>query len=89
MTVAARSAVVAAVAMAATLAMSGCEVSAGDARRALEASGFDDIELTGYAWFACGADDEYASSFRALDARGRKVSGVVCCGIWKSCTVRF
>jgi hypothetical protein len=82
-------AVVAAVAAVASGSLLGCEVSDGDARRALEASGFDDITLTGYAWFACGKDDAFASSFRAVNARGAEVSGVVCCGLWKSCTVRF
>lgn len=77
--------VVAAVAMVATV---GCTPRDGDAIRALEASGFDVIELTGYEPFVC-LGDELSTGFEATNARGQRVSGVVCCGIVRACTVRF
>ncbi len=67
---------------------SGCTDEKGS-RRALESMGFTDIRLTGYAWFGCGRYDDYHTRFEARNAKGVPVSGVVCCGIDKACTVRF
>ncbi len=58
-------------------------------RRALMSAGFTDIVFTGYEWFGCGKDDEFHTGFKAKNVRGETVSGVVCCGLFKSCTVRF
>lgn len=55
----------------------------------LEQAGFTDIQTTGYVVFACSDDDSYHTGFRAKNARGQPVTGVVCCGVFKSCTVRF
>ena len=56
----------------------------------LKSSGYSDIQIKGYAWFACGKDDTYATNFSAKNPLGRTVSGVVCCGlVFKGCTVRF
>jgi hypothetical protein len=59
------------------------------ATRALQSSGFSDITITGYEVFGCGKDDLSATGFRAKSPVGRPVSGVVCCGLLKGCTVRF
>lgn len=56
----------------------------------LTSSGFTEIELRGLANpFACGQDDLYRMNFKAKNAMGSVVEGVVCCGLAKSCTVRF
>jgi hypothetical protein len=66
----------------------GCTDDTG-ARRALESQGFTDVELTGYDAFSCGRDDTFSTGFRAKNPRGARVKGTVCCGVMKSCTVRF
>ena len=60
-----------------------------NSRRTLENSGYTDIELHGYKAFACGKDDSFSTAFTAKNPQGKQVSGVVCCGITKGCTVRF
>jgi hypothetical protein len=82
--------VVAVVASVASVTMvAGCEVTPSEAHRVLRAQGFEEIELTGYAAFACSDGDSFSTSFRARNARGWRVDGVVCCGLFKACTVRF
>lgn len=56
---------------------------------ALDALGFTDVRFTGYAWFDCADKDTFATAFTARNAAGKPVSGAVCCGVWKNCTVRF
>ena len=63
-----------------------CEDSA---RSTLRAYGFTDIHFTGYSFFACGKDDFTATGFKAKNQQGQIVEGTVCCGVLKSCTVRF
>jgi hypothetical protein len=59
------------------------------ARRTLDNAGFTDIETTGYEAWSCGKDDSTSTGFRARNPRGKIVTGVVCCGYSKGCTVRF
>jgi hypothetical protein len=58
-------------------------------RSTLEAQGFTDIQTGGYEWGVCGEDDDYSTGFTATNLQGHRVSGVVCCGYYKGCTVRF
>ena len=58
------------------------------ARRVLEEQGYADIELTGYAPWSCSNDDTFETGFRAKGPTGRAVTGAVCCGAFKNCTVR-
>jgi len=58
-------------------------------RSTLEQAGYSEIRTGGYGWASCGRDDNYATEFTATNPAGRRVSGVVCCGVVKSCTVRF
>lgn len=62
-------------------------------RRVLEDEGYTDIEIGGYAMFACSEDDNYRTSFTAVrvtpSGEHRVVTGAVCCGLWKNCTVRL
>jgi hypothetical protein len=55
----------------------------------LQQHGFTEITTGGYAWWGCGDDDTYHTKFTATNSQGMRVSGVVCCGQWKNCTVRF
>lgn len=56
---------------------------------ALDNQGFTDIQITGYEWLGCGKDDLSSTGFRAKNPAGKPVSGVVCCGVTKNCTVRW
>lgn len=60
------------------------------ARKALDAQGFTDIEITGWAPFSCGEDDAFSTGFRARNVNGKVVQGVVCSGlIFKNSTIRW
>lgn len=59
------------------------------ARQVLDEQGFEDVRFTGYVWAACSDDDATHTGFVAKNAKGKQVSGVVCCGWLKSCTVRW
>lgn len=72
----------------AALALSAC-TNEEETRRTLNAAGYTDIQIGGYAAFACGQDDTYSTRFSAANPRGVIVEGVVCCGLLKGCTVRF
>lgn len=58
-------------------------------RRALEQQGFTDIETTGWSPMSCSDDDTFSTGFKATNAQGQRVSGTVCCGWLKNCTVRW
>ena len=69
--------------------LGGCTDEAG-AIRALRASGFTEIHLTGYQPFSCG--DDTCTGFTALGPTGVRVTGAVGCGFFscsKNCTVRI
>ena len=71
-----------------TVLLTACTDETGS-RKALEASGFTDISFTGFSPFSCSDSDNFATGFRAKNGAGRIVEGTVCCGLLKSCTVRF
>lgn len=58
-------------------------------REALDNAGFSDIRFTGYDFAACGKDDSFSTGFNAKNPNGKYVSGTVCCGLFKRCTIRF
>lgn len=68
--------------------LTACSDSEGT-KRALEAQGFDKIEVTGYRFFGCsGNQDVYHTGFEAC--RGAKcITGVVCSGLLKGGTIRY
>jgi hypothetical protein len=75
--------------LAIALLLTACTDSSG-ATRALKSQGFTDITITGWSPLSCGKDDTTSTGFRAKNARGDTVEGVVCCGlVFKNCTVRF
>lgn len=59
------------------------------ATRALNNLGFKKITITGARWTGCGEEDFYHTGFEAVNAQERRVTGVVCSGLFKSSTVRF
>lgn len=74
--------------LAVLLLLVGC--SAPDsARDALTKQGFRDIRILGWAPLSCSQDDLTSTGFTAVNPQGLQVEGVVCCGILKSCTVRW
>lgn len=60
-----------------------------ESRRALENSGYSDIETGGFAPLSCGKDDFYSTKFRAKNIKGQTVKGVVCGAPLKGYTIRF
>jgi len=75
--------------LAGMLLLAGC-TDPHNATRLLRAQGFTDIQITGYAWFACSDDDFVQTGFRARTVTGESVSGAVCSGLFvKNSTIRF
>jgi hypothetical protein len=74
--------------IASALLLASCTNVSGT-RRALVAMGFTQIETHGYAVFGCGKDDLTCTKFTAVSPNGATVKGVVGCGWFKNCTVRF
>jgi hypothetical protein len=64
-------------------------VSDQRARSSLASAGYSDISLQGVSFFGCGDDDSLSREFTATNPQGARVSGVLCCGIFKACTIRF
>ena len=72
-----------------SILFSGC-TNQSDARNALDNSGYTNVKITGYNFFACSKDDFYHTGFTAKNVNGKTVSGTVCSGIlFKNSTVRF
>lgn len=60
------------------------------ATRILQDAGYSEVKLTGYRLMACSKDDTYADGFEAKGPTGRKVTGVVCAGLFfKASTIRL
>jgi len=71
------------------LFLAGCAAPEDQALRALEAVGLRHPKLGLYPFFACSEDDTFNSKFTAYTREGKKITGAVCCGWVKNCTVRF
>ena len=60
------------------------------ATEAARANGLTDVNVTGTDWFACSESDMSGGrEITATNAQGQTVHAVVCCGVWKRCTVRY
>jgi hypothetical protein len=68
--------------------LSGC-TAARSSKRALEAAGYTNIEMKGYAFFGCDDNDRFHDKFTATGPTGVQVSGVVCSGWFKGSTIRL
>ena len=78
-----------AVALLGAILMTGC-TSQSDAERALQAEGYENIQMTGYSIFSCSEDDFYRTGFSAVNHKGHVVTGTVCSGLlFKSATIRY
>lgn len=59
-------------------------------KRALENAGYSNVKITGWSPLSCGRDDSFSTGFIATNPKGKRVKGVVCCGLlFKQCTIRF
>ena len=59
---------------------------------AIEAYGFKDVRLTGFAWWGCDSERDnplYNTRFSATSPNGKPVNGVACGGVLKGWTVRI
>lgn len=72
-----------------SVGLAGCFTTDDEARETLDKAGFTNIKTGDDVFFGCGHGDKFGREFTATNANGRSVSGIVCCGNWKSCTVRF
>lgn len=66
--------------------------SAMDPGRVTEAAqnaGLHDVEVGGYAPFACSDSDDAGRYVTGTRQDGQRVEAVVCCGLLKRCTVRW
>lgn len=68
--------------------------SDGKARATLDASGYTNVQLTGYDWGGCAKSDDTCTGFTATAPNGHRISGAVGCGYnlsgcGKGCTVRI
>lgn len=70
------------------LLLTGC-TSDNRSIKTLNKAGYTNIKTTGYKIFACGKGDYFHTGFRAKNAGGQVVTGTVCCGVIKGCTIRF
>ena len=70
------------------LMLSAC-TSTEETLSTLQKAGFRDIVVGGVTGFACSEEDKMGRSFTATNGNGQSIDGVVCCGIFKGCTVRF
>lgn len=58
------------------------------AAEALYSAGYSEVHVGDWAWYGCGEDDQFHYQFVARNPAGRPSSGVVCCGMYKNCTIR-
>lgn len=68
--------------------LSGC-TDEERSRETLQKSGYSNIHVGGFDGWSCSKDDHYSTHFKATNPAGQMVEGTVCCGMFKSCTVRF
>lgn len=71
------------------LLFSGCVTSESDAIKAVQNLGMTEVSPQGVALASCGENDYLGRKFVATNVVGDRVAGVVCCGTFKGCTVRF
>lgn len=63
--------------------------SHNDAKRALTAAGYTEIQTHGHSFFGCSKEDTFATKFTAKNPKGEKIEGVVCSSWLKGATIRF
>lgn len=73
----------------AALLLTGCVTGDDEASSTLRKSGYTNVRPGSLDFFECSDNDKTGRSFRATNSLGQEVEGVVCCGVFKGCTVRF
>lgn len=77
----------------ALLALAACLAGCTEPKHTAEIlaiNGYTNVQITGYAWFACSKDDWYHTGFTALGPTGLPIKGCVCSGLlFKNSTIRF
>lgn len=76
------------IAVALVILLSGC-THPDSSMRTLEAAGYTQVQMHGYAIFGCAEEDTFHDSFTAIGSNGKPVSGVVCSGWFKGSTIRL
>lgn len=71
------------------LLLTACKTSFDEANNALDNQGFTNVKVGKTDWWSCGKNDKYGRKFTATNGNNREVHGVVCCGIFKGCTIRW
>ncbi len=67
-----------------------CGEPSADLYRALEGQGLTNAKVGDWAPLSCSEGDSVKREFTATNPNGKRVSGVICCGlVLKSCTVRW
>jgi hypothetical protein len=59
------------------------------AKRVVEGAGYSNVVVTGWRPMMAGEDDTFSTGFRAVDQRGKVVTGAVCGGWLKGSTIRL
>lgn len=70
------------------LLIPGC-TSSDSATTTLTKAGYTNIQTGGWDVLGCSDDDFTATSFTATNQLNQTVTGTVCCGIFKKCTIRY
>src|SRR5262245_30516855 len=66
-----------------------CAASDDTVRDTAHKQGLSDVEVGEWAPLSCDRNDLTSTGFCAKNAHGERVCGVVCCGLFKRCTVRW
>ena len=72
----------------AALLFTGCVTDETEARKTLVKAGFTEIQVGDAILFQC-SEDKVGREFSAVSSQGILIQGVVCCGVFRRCIVRF
>lgn len=74
----------------AILVLSGCETDNKGSEITLSNAGYTSIKTGGYAFFMCKDNLKIKTKFSAINPRGVKVNGAVCCGLlFEKCIIEI
>ena len=73
----------------ATLLLASCATYESEVIEVTSKQGLRNVSVGGFAHMSCSKDDKTGRKFTATNSGGQQVSGVVCCGVWKGCTIRW
>lgn len=71
------------------LLVTSCVTGEDETYETLLNQGFTEINVRGTAPFMCGEHDKLGRVFDATNTNQKRVTGVVCCGTFKGCTIRW